>query len=67
MVELEFRRPRQINIWLRVAPREERLTGGQDQSDYQEQDMVQHAADLLKEQILKRKKLNIIVGLEVSM
>ena len=67
MVELEFRRPRQINIWLRVAPREERLTGGQDQSDYQEQDMVQHAADLLKEQILNRKKLNIIVGLEVSM
>ena len=67
MVELEFRRLRQINIWLRVAPREERLTGGQDQSDYQEQNMVQHAADLLKEQILKRKKLNIIVGLEVSM
>ena len=57
MVELEFRRPGQINIWLRVAPREERITGGQDQSDYQEQGMVQHNADLLEEQILKKKKL----------
>ena len=65
MVELEFRRPRQINIWLRVAPREERITGGQDQSDDQEQGMVQHNADLLEEQILKKKKLTIIrVGLE---
>ena len=51
MVELEFRRPGQINIWLRVAPGEERITGGQDQSDYQEQGMLQHNADLFKEQI----------------
>ena len=51
MVELEFRRPGQVNIRLGVAPREERITGGQDHSDYQEQGMLQHNADLLKEQI----------------
>ena len=53
MVELEFRRAGQIYVWLGVAPGEEGITGGQDKSNYQEQGLLQHSADLLKEQIWK--------------
>ena len=51
MVKLEFRRAGEINVWLGVAPGEEGITGGQDKSNYQEQGLLQHHANLLTVQI----------------
>ena len=55
MLELQFGRPGEINIGLGVAPGEEGITGGQDESDYQEHGLLQHNAALLTEQIWKKE------------
>ena len=56
MLELQFGRPGEINIWLGVAPGEEGITGGQDESNYREHGLLQHNAALLTEQIWKKRK-----------